>query len=137
MTNVSNLDNLANAISSSSAKIKTYAQAQAAATQSPGVGTLIGGTETKISSDFTTIPAAGDDFGISCIGSTISGWYRPAAGSWTLIGSVVDTAVTGTGYIGWWTDSTDKAWVFDDFGGGNASALQVPQQVPPRKFGPF
>jgi hypothetical protein len=34
MTDVSNLDNLAPAIQNSSAKIKVYAQAQAAATQS-------------------------------------------------------------------------------------------------------
>lgn len=63
--------------------------------------------------------AAGDKIGLECIGTAISG-YRYRAGAWSLLETVADSAVSGTGYIGLQVrgDATAVAR-FDDFSGGN------------------
>lgn len=58
----------------------------------------------------------GDKIGILCVGTTISSWYKQAAGAWTMADSVTDSAYNSSGKIGLWIAGNG---VFDDFGGGN------------------
>jgi len=72
--------------------------------------------------------AVGDSFGLQMNGSLISIWYKPAAGVWTLLGSVVNSAHTAAGYIGLELQTVTTRAV--DFGGGNSvdwSTLTGPQ----------
>lgn len=57
----------------------------------------------------------GDKVGISCIGTSIT-YYVYSGGSWASQDVVVDSSVSGAGYIG--LDSHNSATRFDDFGGG-------------------
>lgn len=61
--------------------------------------------------------SAGDGLGLECIGSTITGYRKPAAGSWGSIGTVADFAVSSAGYVGilFVNEATAR---LDDFGGG-------------------
>lgn len=63
--------------------------------------------------------AAGDMFGIAAIGSSIQGWYKAVAGSWTQFAEATDTDYTTAGNIGALlrTSTTHRA---DDFSGGDA-----------------
>jgi hypothetical protein len=61
-------------------------------------------------------PAAGDSYGITDIGSTITVYQRPSGGSWAQIGNpTVDGSYT-SGYIGF--NLGDGTGRLDDFGGG-------------------
>lgn len=63
--------------------------------------------------------AAGDQIGISVVGTTISAWQKVGAGAWTLLGSRTDTSFTTGGQVGMIV--FDSAPIFDDFGGGSAN----------------
>lgn len=67
--------------------------------------------------------SAGDSLGIACYGSTIEGWYKPAAGAWTLVLSRTDTTWTNAGYIGLRLFGT--VYRADDFGGGTIASTGV------------
>lgn len=79
------------------------------------------GTETapNLILSLTQAISSGDGLGFSAVGSLLTVWYKPSAGSWTSIGSVTDTTHTGSGTIGitGWT-GTDTNQRMDDFGGG-------------------
>lgn len=62
-------------------------------------------------------PVAGDSLGLSCVGSTISGYYRSGAGAWTLLGSGTDSLYGAAGGIGPFTESGAGNSI-DSFGGG-------------------
>lgn len=63
--------------------------------------------------------ANGDFVGVRMVGSTISAWFKPAAGSWSRLALVVDTTITAGGYLGIGVlDSVGGAGL-DDLGGGD------------------
>jgi fibronectin type 3 domain-containing protein len=66
---------------------------------------------------FTTPFAAGDSAGIRIAGSTISAFRKPAGGAWTTVGSTIDTAIPGAGYVAFTLgDTTIRGGAL---GGGN------------------
>ena len=83
---------------------------------------LVNDVYSDLGAAIATVIPAGDSFGISCVGTTIEAWHKPAAGPWTLLGSRTDSDISGAGFIGLHTDSTNKGWSFDDFGGGSIMA---------------
>lgn len=71
--------------------------------------------------------AAGDSFGMSCVGTTLSAYFRAAAGTWTGLGSIIDTQITGGGYITFSVpDATTRA---TNVGGGS---MALPPYLPHR-----
>lgn len=73
------------------------------------------------SGDISQDLAAGDSIGLSIVGSTLQAWYKPAAGSWSTLGSpVTDTTYATSGKIGLYTNSTVVR--IDSFGGGSYTA---------------
>lgn len=60
--------------------------------------------------------SAGDSMGITAYGTTLEGWYKPAAGAWTMVLSRTDSTYTSGGYLGLRAFGT--TYRFDDFGGG-------------------
>lgn len=67
--------------------------------------------------------SAGDSFGMSCVGSTISTYYKPAAGAWTLLGTVTDATYSNAGYVS--VDAYASLNAVDDFGGGTIGAAST------------
>ena len=80
------------------------------------VGKLVSGSFTQIGSNINVTFSAGDSFGASMIGNTIT-VYRKTSGSWASIGSVTDSTYTSAGYIALGID-TDASVILDNFGGG-------------------
>lgn len=75
--------------------------------------------------------AAGNMFGLRCIGGEISGWlWTPASGVWVKLGSANDSAYS-SGYLGFGTGSatvvTNNA--VSAFGGGYVVAQRTPNPV--------
>ncbi len=66
--------------------------------------------------------SAGDSFGIQMIGSTITVWYKAAAGSWTSLGTRTDTTYNNIGHVQFGIWSTVAGATYDNFGGGNVRA---------------
>jgi hypothetical protein len=65
---------------------------------------------------FTAPFAAGDSAGLQLDGSTITAWHE-SGGSWTSVGSVIDTSITAGGYVVFTLgDTTIRGGAF---GGGN------------------
>ncbi len=61
--------------------------------------------------------AAGDSFGVSMIGDTITVYRKPAAGAWTSLGTRTDSTYAGAGRIA--VSITGTTVTVDDFGGGS------------------
>ncbi len=61
--------------------------------------------------------ATGDSVGFKIVGTTLTVYHKPAAGSWTQIGTVTDSTYSAAGKIGVRT-LDDGSLAFDDFGGG-------------------
>lgn len=81
-------------------------------------------TPTTLGADMNQEISDGDSIGMEIIGSTISAYYKPAAGSWTLLGSRVDATYTGPWWIGVKTaQASPRAWKWVPFGGGTVSAI--------------
>jgi hypothetical protein len=74
------------------------------------------GANTTISSVATQAMSAGDSMGIAVIGTSVAGWYKAAAGSWTMLVSATDSTYAGSGAIG--LDSFSASNTIDSFGGG-------------------
>lgn len=75
------------------------------------------GTQTQLGAAISQTLAAGDSFGVSMTGSTITIYYKVGAGSWTSVGTRSDGTYTGAGKIAMSAfDSTQVA--VDNFGGG-------------------
>lgn len=71
---------------------------------------------TAIGAAFTQTIVAGDSFKLVSIGSTHTICFKPAAGSWTELGTRTDGTYNASGYIGIYAASN---FTVDDFGGGN------------------
>lgn len=78
----------------------------------------VSNTETFLAST-THAVSAGDQIGIRCIGTTIEGWHKPAAGSWSLILSATDSS-WASGFLGMEQGNPGGGAIgrLDDFGGG-------------------
>lgn len=61
----------------------------------------------------TVAVASGDSIGGSAVGDQICAWHKPAAGSWTLVDCETNTAHTGAGAVGAFTNTASYAG--DDF----------------------
>lgn len=77
---------------------------------------VAGGASASLGHTFTQAFAAGDSFGLSIAGTTISVWYRSGAGAWTLLGSFTDASISGGGSIGF--SVSEAAVRMTNFGGG-------------------
>lgn len=78
------------------------------------------GTPTQMGSTLTGVTwAAGDEWLLQAVGSQISVYRKPAAGSWpsTPTLTVTDRTYSAGGYIGAITESSNSS--LDDFGGGS------------------
>jgi hypothetical protein len=60
--------------------------------------------------------AIGDAIGIEMIGSGLTVYHKPSAGSWTSVGTRSDSSITSAGYGGIFMNQLDNK--LDDFGGG-------------------
>lgn len=78
------------------------------------------GSNTTISSVATQGLGAGDSLGMSVIGTSLQGWYKPSAGAWSMLVSATDATYAGSGSIG--VDSFSASNTLDAFGGGAATA---------------
>lgn len=82
---------------------------------------FVAGAATQLGTTVTQAMANGDGLGISCVGTTITLWYRSGpAGTWTSVIQVTDSAVSGAGQIGI-SSQGSSTMRFDNFGGGAPS----------------
>ena len=81
---------------------------------------LVAGSASDLTSLASFSMAPNDQIALACRGTSIEAWHKPAAGSWTMLGSVTDSAITAAGPLGMW--SNDGSCNCDDFGGGNTEA---------------
>lgn len=80
---------------------------------------LDNGVATNVkSSDVTAGAADGDSYGAELIGTTLTAYKKPAAGSWAAASSTTDSTYSAAGYIGGGLSSTDAGSTLDDFSGG-------------------
>lgn len=70
------------------------------------------GTSNFLNSATPTV-AAGDSVAITAIGSSLVGWTKAAAGSWTQVVTATDSTFMNGGYIGFGTSNTSR---LDSFG---------------------
>lgn len=72
--------------------------------------------------------AGGDAFGLEIVGETLTAYYKPAAGSWTSLGSVTNSLYAAAGQIGAGVYNESEIGL-DDFGGGSY-APETPPAAP-------
>ncbi len=77
------------------------------------------GLPTPLGATFSQALAVGDSIGISAVGSTLSAYYKPSGGNWTLLASRTDSTYSSAGYLA--VASTVGGWKADDFSGGTVS----------------
>lgn len=80
----------------------------------------VAGTFTALNTFTNQVISNGDSFGLSVVGSTITAYYKAAAGSWVTNGNpFTDTAIAGPGYIGFGgVARSDHFPRLKNFGGG-------------------
>lgn len=71
--------------------------------------------------------AVGDQIGFEAIGSTLKGYHKPAAGSWTEVLARTDATYSAAGRIG--IQSDDQPAVLDDFSGGTVVSSSSAQNM--------
>lgn len=74
-----------------------------------------------LGSSFTQAISNGDSVGFSARGSTLTAWYKAAAGSWTALTSREDSTYLTAGYIGLQMAGANGS-TLDNFGGGTSSS---------------
>lgn len=74
------------------------------------------GVFTQLGSTMTITIVIGDKFGLSVIGTTLTAYRKPSAGSWGPIDTRTDSTYSAAGYIS--CSSNTSADRMDDFGGG-------------------
>lgn len=77
---------------------------------------------TQIGASATQSVANGASIGLVVVGSTIEGWYKAPAGSWSLVMTRTDTTYGGAGKVGWY--HYRAASTFDNFAGGTLLAAR-------------
>ncbi len=83
-------------------------------------------TFTLIGSASTQLVSSGDSIGGRVDGNTYESWYKPAAGSWTLLGSVSDANVQGAGKLA--ATITGTVFRMQTLGGGTPATYQTPHR---------
>lgn len=91
------------------------------------------GSATTLGATITQELASGDAIGIEVIGNVISAYYKPSAGSWTLLGSRTDSTYSGAGHIGL-EEGSDLSIRFASFGGGTIVNAVYSANDAPRGF---
>ena len=87
------------------------------------------GTQTQLGASVSVTIADGDSIGLEAVGSTLTAYHKPAAGSWTSKGTRTDSSITAAGYVGIAGNGSNV----DNFGGGTISGggtLQALQAAP-------
>lgn len=81
---------------------------------------MVNSSFTQLGSTVVQVLSAGDSFGLTVSSSTLEGWYKPAAGPWTSIGTQTDSNITGPGKIGLaLIGGSGETHRLDNFGGGS------------------
>lgn len=93
-----------------------------AANDQVGIYRVDNAADTLLGAAVTQEFAAGDALGFEAIGSTLKGYHKPAAGSWTELLSRTDATYTAAGFVGVLTAEAATPIVLDDFGGGKIGA---------------
>ncbi len=108
----------------SSGTFNGYMVALDASDQSEAIFRIDGGSYTKIGGDYGISFTAGDSFGMSAAGNTITAWYKHS-GTWTAAGSAIDYSYDSAGYT--LLEIGDNTARLDNFTTGNAlgNALTV------------
>jgi hypothetical protein len=88
---------------------------------------MTGGSNTTLGSNITQAVATGDKFGLECIGSNISFYFKVGAGAWTQIATRSDSTYTGAGRIG--SRINGNVMGIDDFGGGTLASASTQSMV--------
>lgn len=84
------------------------------------------GASSQIGTDISIVLSAGDKFGMSVIGNTLTA-YAYQSGAWSSIGSQTDSTYTSAGYLWVFARLNSTANLMDDFGGGEVvSSSAVP-----------
>jgi hypothetical protein len=81
------------------------------------------GVPTTLGAGFTQAIAAGDSVGLEIVGSTLTAYHKPSAGSWTSLTTRTDSTYSAAGNIGLEILGPNER--ADDFAGGNASVVGV------------
>jgi hypothetical protein len=76
------------------------------------------GAAFRLGATFTSTPADGDAYGFEAIGSTLTVYRKPSAGSWASVTSRTDATYGAAGNIGMTIQESLNAPRNDDFGGG-------------------
>lgn len=91
---------------------------------------VAGGTSQFVSMASGFVPAIGDEMALRSFGTVHQAWYKPAAGTWTMITSFDDAVsgvkIPGPGLIGLYTNSTGSITA-DLFGGGAVGTTPLSQ----------
>lgn len=88
---------------------------------------LDGASTPQVGSSIPVTINAGDSYGISMIGSTITAWRKPAGGSWTSQGSVTDSTYQARGHISLGAlDVTTHSYILNNFSGGTVNQIVFP-----------
>ena len=91
---------------------------------------LDGASTPAVGSPITVTITAGDSYGVSMVGSTITVWRKPAGGSWTSQGTATDTTYKGAGFISLGAlDNTAHSYKLDNFGGGTVGQDAFPTSI--------
>lgn len=77
---------------------------------------VLNNAQTQLGSTANQEFSSGDSVGIEAIGTTITGYYKASAGSWTSVLSATDSTTNTTGNIGVIVNGT--TYRVDNFGGG-------------------
>ena len=89
---------------------------------------FVAGTPTTLASGTQAI-AVGDSIGISVVGASQTAWYKASGGSWAVLGTGADTAITAAGQIG--LEVFNNVQRLDNFGGGTVTApVKVFRAIP-------
>lgn len=77
---------------------------------------VAGGASASLTT-FTQAFSAGDSFGLSVSGTTLTAWYKSGAGAWTSLGTFTDSSIAGGGNIAFSIGSSAVTRM-TNFGGG-------------------
>ena len=76
------------------------------------------GSTSALGADIIQNIENGDSFGIQCLGSSISAYWKPAAGAWTLLGTRTDATYIQAGRIALTASTSGTPAQLTNFGGG-------------------
>lgn len=84
---------------------------------------VVAGVTTVIGALVSQLVSNGDSIGIRAVGTRITSFYKPAAGAWAQMDSVIDSSISGSGFIGGFRNHNAIANEVDNFGGGAVGSV--------------